>query len=228
MMQSGITDRWRELMAYPAEHRHLTKRKIVRSARRLFNRHGFDAVSIDDVMADAGLTRGSFYIYFETKGDLYAESVTDILNEKQLVSCDGVSVHPRAVDNAAQFIHDYLSHEHFENFDESCPLIAFPTNFLRKEHRVRQAFEGVLRVMIDVFAMQRNGQAARNRARAVAALCVGGMVLARSIEDRAFADELREAAMDIALSLGPWQCRTSEERRERAEERRERAEAPSL
>jgi hypothetical protein len=43
------------------------------------------------------------------------------------------------------------------------------------------------------------------------------MVLARSIEDRAFADELREAAMDIALSLGPWQCRTSEERRERAE-----------
>ena len=47
-------------MSYPAEHRHLTKPKIVRSARRLFNRHGFDAVSIDDVMADAGLTRGSF------------------------------------------------------------------------------------------------------------------------------------------------------------------------
>ena len=48
-------------MPYPVEHRHLTKERILRSARRLFNRHGFDAVSIDDVMADAGLTRGSFW-----------------------------------------------------------------------------------------------------------------------------------------------------------------------
>jgi TetR/AcrR family transcriptional repressor of nem operon len=201
-------------MSYPAEHRHLTKPKIVRSARRLFNRHGFDAVSIDDVMADAGLTRGSFYSYFDSKGDLYAETVTDILSEKQLLSSDGVSIDPRAVNSAAQFIRDYLSLEHFQDIDGSCPLIAFPTEVLRKEPRVRQAFETVLRVMIDVFeqALQRNGQAARNRARAIAALCVGGMVLARSIEDRTLADELREAAMDVALSLGPWPRTTSDKR----------------
>jgi AcrR family transcriptional regulator len=206
-------------MTYPAEHRRLTKQKIVRSARRIFNRHGFDAVSIDDVMADAGLTRGSFYSYFESKGHLYAEAVTYVLNEKQLLSSDGVSIDPRAVDSAAQFIRDYLSLEHFEDIDGSCPLIAFPTEFLRKEIRVRQAFETVLRVMIDVFeqALQRNGQAARSRARAIAALCVGGMVMARSIEDRAFADELREAAMDVALSLGQWPRRTSDARPQCAE-----------
>src|SRR6516165_8790202 len=118
-------------MSYPADHRHLTKQKIVRSARRLFNSRGFDAVSIDDVMADAGLTRGSFYSYFESKGDLYAEAVTDILNEKQLLSSDGVSVNPRAVDNAAQFIRDYLSLEHFEDIEGTCPLIALPTDYLR-------------------------------------------------------------------------------------------------
>jgi TetR/AcrR family transcriptional regulator, transcriptional repressor for nem operon len=180
----------------------------------LFNRHGFDAVSIDDVMADAGLTRGSFYSYFESKGDLYSEAVTYVLNEKQLLSSDGVSIDPRAVNSAAQFIRDYLSLDHFEDIDGSCPLIAFPTEFLRKEIRVRRAFETVLRVMIDVFeqALQRNGQTARNRARAIAALCVGGMVMARSIEDRAFADELREAAMDVALSLGQWSRRTSDAR----------------
>ena len=193
-------------MTYPAEHRRLTKQKIVRSARRIFNRHGFDAVSIDDVMADAGLTRGSFYIYFESKGDLYAEAVRQILNEKQLLTSDGVSVHPRAVENAAQFVRDYLSLEHFEDIDGSCPLVAFPSEFLRKEPRVRQAFETVLRTMIDVFeqALRRDGQAARSRARAIATLCVGGMVLARSIEDRMLADELREAAMGVALSLGRW------------------------
>jgi TetR/AcrR family transcriptional repressor of nem operon len=193
-------------MAYPPGHRLETKKKIISSARRLFNRHGFDAVSIDDVMADAGLTRGSFYSYFESKGDLYAEAVTHILDEKQLLSSDGVSIDPRAINNAAQFIRDYLSLEHFEDIDGTCPLIALPTEFLRDEPRVRQAFETVLRVMIDVFeqALQRDGQAARSRARAIAALCVGGMVLARSIENRGLADELREAAMGAALSLGQW------------------------
>ena len=201
-------------MPYAAEHRHQIKQKIVRSALRLFNRHGFDAVSIDDVMADAGLTRGGFYSYFESKGDLYAEAVVQVLNEKQLLSSDGVHIDPRAVDNAAQFIRDYLSLESFEDIDGSCPLIALPSEFLRREHRVRQAFETVLRVMIDVFeqALHRNGPAARNRARAIAALCVGGMVLARTIEDRVLADELRESAMDIALSLGQWSRQPSRQR----------------
>jgi TetR/AcrR family transcriptional regulator, transcriptional repressor for nem operon len=196
--------------------RDLTRQKILRSARRLFNRHGFDAVSIDEVMADAELTRGSFYSYFESKGDLYAEAVTDILNEKQLLSGDGISVDPRAVDSAAQFIRDYLSLEHFEDIDGSCPLVAFPSEFLRKEPRVQQAFETVIRVMIDVFeqALRRNGPAARNRAQAIAALCVGGMVLARSIEDRALAHELREAAMGVALSLAQWPRRTPAEVRQ--------------
>jgi AcrR family transcriptional regulator len=193
-------------MAYPPGHRLETKKKIIRSARRLFNRHGFDTVSIDDVMADAGLTRGSFYSYFESKGDLHAEAVTHILDEKQLLSSDGVSIDPRAINNAAQFIRDYLSLEHFEDIDGTCPLIALPTDFLREEPRVRQAFETVLRVMIDVFeqALQRDGQAARSRARAIATLCVGGMVLARSIENRGLADEVREAAKGVALSLGRW------------------------
>ena len=201
-------------MPYAAEHRHQIKQKIVRSAVRLFNRHGFDAVSIDDVMADAGLTRGGFYSYFDSKGDLYAEAVVHILNEKQLLSTDGVHIDPRAIDNAAQFIRDYLSLESFEDIDGSCPLITWPSEFLRKEHRVRQAFEIVLRVMIDVFeqALQRDGRAARNRARAIAALCVGGMVLARTTEDRVLADELREAAMDAALSLGQWSRQPSHEK----------------
>ena len=36
-------------MPYPADYRRLTREKILKSARRLFNRHGFEAVSIDDV-----------------------------------------------------------------------------------------------------------------------------------------------------------------------------------
>jgi hypothetical protein len=41
-------------------------------------------------------------------------------------------------------------------------------------------------------------------AQATAALCVGGMVVARAINNREVADELRDACMAVALELGGW------------------------
>jgi len=40
--------------------------------------------------------------------------------------------------------------------------------------------------------------------RAIAALSIGGMVVARTMVDRALADELRTACMSVALDLGGW------------------------
>jgi AcrR family transcriptional regulator len=50
-----------------------TAMQIVDSARRLFNRDGFESVSVDSIMAHSGLTRGGFYSYFDSKSDLYSE-----------------------------------------------------------------------------------------------------------------------------------------------------------
>jgi TetR/AcrR family transcriptional regulator, transcriptional repressor for nem operon len=63
-------------MACPAGHRDKIRTKIVQSARRLFNRRGFENVSIDEIMADAGLTRGGFYSYFLSKSELYVEALS--------------------------------------------------------------------------------------------------------------------------------------------------------
>jgi AcrR family transcriptional regulator len=51
-------------MPYPEGHRTEVRKKIVQSARRLFNRHGFNGVSLQQIMAGAGLTHGGFYSYF--------------------------------------------------------------------------------------------------------------------------------------------------------------------
>jgi len=61
-------------------------------------------------------------------------------------------------------------------------------------------------MMIDTFehGMTADSQPPRQLALAVTSLCLGGMVLARAIDDRALADELREATMAIALKLGQW------------------------
>jgi len=39
-------------MPYPSGHREQVRKKIVDSARRLFNRDGFERVSVDSIMAN--------------------------------------------------------------------------------------------------------------------------------------------------------------------------------
>jgi AcrR family transcriptional regulator len=199
-------------MPYSPEHRAQVREKIILSARRLFNRRGFNAVSIDDVMAEAGLTRGSFYAYFDSKSDLYAQSITAILQEKAIDNWDGISIDPRAPDVAAEIIGDYLSVSHFEDIDGTCPLVALPNDVSRTEDSVKRAFENVLRALVDIFeqGLERKGEA-RTRALAIASLCVGGMVLARTVEDRGLGDELRAAARNVALSLGRWRGNDEDE-----------------
>ena len=67
-------------MPYTREHKEKTRAKIVDAARRLFNRHGFAGVSIDDIMGEAGLTRGGFYNHFGTKEELYAAVVSRVVD----------------------------------------------------------------------------------------------------------------------------------------------------
>ena len=85
-------------------------------------------------------------------------------------------------------------------------MIGLPNDVSRSDQSVREAQEAALRMMVETFqqGMTPNGQASRQVALALASLCLGGMVLARAIEDHAFADELREATMAVALRLGHW------------------------
>ncbi len=56
-----------------------------------------------------------------------------------------------------------------------------------------------------VGALERNvggtPEVRHTRAQAAAALCIGGLVVARAMVNEAAADELREASMTIALQL---------------------------
>jgi TetR/AcrR family transcriptional regulator, transcriptional repressor for nem operon len=180
----------------------IIQEKILDSASKLFNRHGFNAVSIDDVMGDAGLTRGSFYTYFSSKTDLYAQSVARVVCAKR----DAANSDDAARFTPDQIVRDYLSVRHFEDMEGGCPMIGLPTDISRTDRSVREAFESALRLMVECFEQSPDERVKpdRKRALAIAALCVGGMVLARSVEDRGLANEMREAAMAVALSLGNW------------------------
>jgi TetR/AcrR family transcriptional repressor of nem operon len=194
-------------MAYPAGHRAAVKRSIIDSARKLFNRHGFESVSLQQIMAGAGLTHGGFYSYFSSKSDLYAEVLGCFFTDPNWKSCwEGVHVDLSSTDVGSQVVRAYLSRQHFEDVENSCPMVALPTDVARSGVSARRAFETVFKATVSVLerSLMKNGRHRRTTAQAIAALSIGGMVVARTMVDRALADKLRADCMAVALNLGGW------------------------
>ena len=50
--------------------RHESKRKLLDAALKVIREKGYCATRIDDVCAEAGLTKGSFFHHFKTKEEL--------------------------------------------------------------------------------------------------------------------------------------------------------------
>lgn len=185
-------------MPLSPEHKRRTRDRIVETARILFNRHGFEGVSIDVVMKAAGLTRGGFYNHFKNKEALYGTVVTSFLMGRGLQWREEAGVDPNtpSEDMARRMVDSYLSSEHLGDLDGQCPMIALPSDVARAGPEVQLAYQGLLEAMVGLFetSLKISGQEARTQALSLAALCVGGMVLSRTLPNSDLANEVRLAA----------------------------------
>ena len=54
--------------------RDLRRREIAMAALEVFAEHGFEATSISQIAAAAGVGKGTIYLYFATKAELTVEA----------------------------------------------------------------------------------------------------------------------------------------------------------
>jgi len=190
-------------MPYHPAHRVGKRQQLLRTARALFSARGFDAVSIDEIMAGAGLTRGGFYSYFGSKSELYALAVGNLFAEAP-AGRRGVT----ASDAARQLIRAYLSERPGDTIVcgslVSLPRVLLPTEVAHRDLTVKRVFETVFSSMVALFeqSLGREGRADRDRALTMATLCVGAMVIARALDGSQLAGQVRATALDQALRLG--------------------------
>ncbi len=192
-------------MPYSAKHKAEVRERIVEHARVMFNREGFETVSIDQLMEGVGLTRGGFYNHFKNKEELYAEAVASFLNGQGKTWREevGVKAENGGLQTVRAMIDSYLSQEHLDDIDNQCPMIALPSDVARASPEVRAAYMSLLQAMTWLFEnnLPQDNSDRRQKALALSALCVGGMVLSRTIDDRALSDDLRLSAKATALSM---------------------------
>jgi TetR/AcrR family transcriptional regulator, transcriptional repressor for nem operon len=160
------------------------RRTILDAACRLFRTHGFDAVTVADVMKAAGLTHGGFYGYFKSKDDLIAQTLTHALAK-------GASADADLVRYAAA----YLSPAHRDNVAAGCAIAALGAEAVRQPPEARAAMAAGLREQIDRFAANAphlDAAVARRTSIGSLAAMIGGVILARLAQDPKLSDEVLE------------------------------------
>ena len=189
-------------MPYGPEHKPRTRRRIVEAARRLFNVHGYNGVGIDRIMAEAGLTRGGFYAHFKGKEELFAEVVHHVGPSAEMQNRFAAEK-GASEDWVLAFIRTYLSQAHRHDVADGCPLTALSVEVGRAGPTARRNYARALRGAVARFARRFARRDADTEALAygLLATCVGGMVLARAVEDRETADAVLSSCQRIAVRL---------------------------
>jgi TetR/AcrR family transcriptional repressor of nem operon len=172
------------------------RRRILDAAGRLFRDRGFEAVTVAEVMREAGLTHGGFYGHFRSKDDLIAAALAELV----------VASEPGPLALPA-FAARYLSPAHRDDPASGCPVAALASHTIRQAPEARAAMtEGLRRQIARLTDGAAEPESARQAAIGSWAAMVGAMILARMSDDPALSDEVlaqTRAWIDRALPSTP-------------------------
>lgn len=156
--------------------------RILQVAGQLFRARGFDAVSLAEVMAAAGLTHGGFYGHFRSKDDLIAQTLAHGFAESAKTPLD-----------LDRYLDRFLSPQHCHNPAEGCAITGLAGEAQRQTPATRAAMTAGIRAQIERLAQaQPVGTDAERRQAAIGiwSAMVGAVTLARTCDDPALAEEI--------------------------------------
>ena len=113
--------------------------QIMRGASQVFLEKGFDAASMNDIARAAGVSKGTLYVYFANKEQLFVELISTEKREEvfRIVSLDFENHDVEAVlKKFRKELKDYETTKNFLKLPYDEPL---PENLIRKiaEYRLR-------------------------------------------------------------------------------------------
>lgn len=181
------------------------RRLIVETASRLFRIHGFDGVTIAEIMQEAGLTHGGFYGHFASKAALAAEA-SRFAFERSTDRWAGIR--SRGPDAFATIIGHYLSLAHVDSPGEGCITPALCADVDRAgDPGLAETFaRGIEALSAELAATlpAPDGERSLDDGLHALAALAGAVILARSVRDRTLAERILAATRDrLQPALAP-------------------------
>jgi AcrR family transcriptional regulator len=187
-------------MPYSKEHKQQSRQRILQSAAKLFTAKGFDNTPIDEIMADADMTRGAFYAHFSSKSELYAQALL-YAAENNIIAM------PKPCDMSEQslietILRTYLSLAHIRN-DMPCPLAFLVTDVVNQDPQVRKTYTNVFKGMNRTLLKHAKAFSScdGDTVLAVTAMMIGGVAVGRALDDTATRKRLLSSCQQVARTL---------------------------
>ncbi|MGB8713155.1 MAG: TetR/AcrR family transcriptional regulator [Onishia taeanensis] len=177
-------------MPWSDDHKARTRHRMLEAAATLFTQRGFRGVSIDEVMQHAGLTRGAFYAHFTSKGELYAEALQHAAQ---------ANVFRLEATTPRQRVLGYLSEAHRQGQSINCPLACLVSDVAQQDKRVRDTYTRLFAGFVARCQDTEGTAVERERALQQAVTLIGGMAIARTLNDDALAEEVLVACRGLAM-----------------------------
>ena len=175
-----------------------SREAIATSAAALLRERGIKASSVMDVMKGAGLTVGGFYNHYDSKEELFVETLRNAASanwDHLLKSAKGDSPRSRTL----SVIRQYLSRKHRDNKETGCPLPSTAAEVAREGEPYRSALEVELSGFANLLAeMLDAGVDSREKALGLIALMYGALSLSRAVADTRLSDEFLQAGKKLA------------------------------
>ena len=181
------------IMGWPEQQKLKTREKILNSAAHLFTNNGFEKISIDMVMKEAGLTRGAFYAHFSSKADLYNAAITQAAkNVQDAISADGQV-------SKEDMLNRYMSLQHLSGENFNCPIATLITDIQQRDNRVRDTYTQVFEEVVKIVA-KLHSELDREAILSRVVLMVGSVAISRALNCEKLAQEVLIASRQTLLS----------------------------
>ncbi len=195
------SERMTERRTLPRQRADETRRSIIAAAERVFGRKGYGEGTVDDIIAEAGISRGAFYHHFANKEEVFRELLRDHVKD-ELVELSALAPGASLRDVVRGFV-EFQAH-HLLSERESGALSLEFWAYASREARAREsvaAFHlGIRETLERVVRLGQGAGVVRSDVEAE----VGAYLLLALYEGIAVLQALDKESMDLQRLSGAW------------------------
>jgi len=173
-----------------------THAKIVAVAAKRFRELGIEGIGVADIMKEAGSSAGGFYKHFHSREDLVIEALAEAFKDLDRWG--------REAEDLPALLGLYLSEAHCQSPGTGCAVTALAGDVRHAGTGVRALYTQRVKQNLGYFADGlKGGDADSRRARAILILSagIGGLSLARAVNDPDLSREILTAVRQQAIDL---------------------------
>lgn len=175
-----------------------TRKKIIETAARLFQRDGIQATGLADIMAAAGLTHGGFYRHFDSKDQLVAEAFGAGF-ESLSGAVEAVTRNETGKCAIKAIVESYLAAKHRDDAGAGCPYASLGSELARADDATRAAASKGFVELVDAIVAhmpRKKPENARADALFIISAMTGALIMSRAVNDAKLSASILQAARE--------------------------------